>query len=931
MIGSIDKNVNPEPPKIYLCKPNREKIALISEHLNARATFKFNDVHDYSIDIPYKINQFGKIKDNPVIDKIRGRYLLEIDGEHYIIDKFEKRSQDGKNILRVSAKHQIYELRDKDVRGLEGVMDLQQAMDKTLLADTNWTIDYIDPDFLLTNRQFDVTSESLLQFIFNSIKKFRAIIYYSSKNRTISFYREDEFKMDRGLQVNERKYLESINDTVDMETVCTRLRAYGEDGMSIHEHNPTGQNFVENFSYFLYPYEEDSDGNVLKSSFWLSDELCHAIKSYSDHVQSLEGVFKDILSDLMDEYSTLSELNTELFELESDLLIIQDALDLANLNDNYTGDLVEEKNDKLEEIGIVEDQIEDVELEIESLDSQIDDLRESLQVYNHYMDIYDGDEELVKKIIDEKRDFEIYRTFDNSSYFDMEELYEVAQEEIIKYVMPPINIDMSLVNFLNLSEGANDWERIGVGYIMYLSYKDFDLKVKSMITEIEIDYERNNINLRIADMKRLTTDEDYINEMLYRNTSASNKVDANKKWWDAAEEDSSTVRKWLEEGWDANLQQINAGVGSEVTINRRGILIKSPEEEMNYLVARHGILAITNDGGNTFKNAITKDGIVGQRITGQILAGTELTIGNEGGGVEINKDGMFIDKDIFLIGESISEYDLYWDGSDLWIDGNIIVRGGEIRGNLQIGSSTGIRSAQSATTPVIYSGAQSHASMDINESRFQVYLNGTLLAGSNGETPQVAGGFNEDFRGFFVPPQMSSDGGDPFDGVYAVGGPPNSLSARWKFNNGSYLRQDDEEFRVYFAGEGTNFSVLKNGDVRVKGNTIDYIEEEGSNSDGYYQKFSDGTMVVYGEVRVNFNTSDIQSYSFPETFVDDPAISISASQESIIGGSGYNDRLDFFNAITPRGRTTGMHLRSNKPTGTFETYDVGFKATGRWK
>ena len=61
---------------------------------------------------------------------------------------------------------------------------------------------------------------------------------------------------------------------------------------------------------------------------------------------------------------------------------------------------------------------------------------------------------------------------------------------------------------------------------------------------------------------------------------------------------------------------INAGVNESVSINRRGITVSDSSDPQVYCPT-HGALGLTVDGGNTYKQAITPDGIIGERIMGE--------------------------------------------------------------------------------------------------------------------------------------------------------------------------------------------------------------------------------------------------------------------------------------------------------------------------
>ena len=82
--------------------------------------------------------------------------------------------------------------------------------------------------------------------------------------------------------------------------------------MSIQEVNITGQNYIEDFSYYMYPFERDENRNVLKhSAYGMSDDLCHAILDYNELLISKQGEFKGYLDNknLYNKQELLSKMN----------------------------------------------------------------------------------------------------------------------------------------------------------------------------------------------------------------------------------------------------------------------------------------------------------------------------------------------------------------------------------------------------------------------------------------------------------------------------------------------------------------------------------------------------------------------------------------------------------------------------------------------
>lgn len=638
MVGVINKNLKPKDLNIYLCKPTRQRIALLKEAKDINVNFKYNDTHEISFTLPYKVRKNNETIQNEHISLIRGRYLLEIDDDFYVIDKFSKSAESKREIMNVHAYHLPYELRDKDVRAYKDVKTIRQALTDTLLYSTSWKIGYIDGSLETQYRAFDVSQQTLLQFIYEMAEMFNAVLYWDSKNKTVSFYKHENLGVNKGLYISDKRYLKQIMESIDFDTVCTRLKCYGRNSLTFNEISPTGQNYIENFSAFMYPYsetitDEANDTYVVNShSHYMSDGLCHAIIKYNKFVESKKGQFTTLLNQkdtLNLQYSTL---NNELIVLQAEYAQILDNLDIANANNQPTSDILIQKSAKETQISNKQDEMNTVRANLTTNQNSITALMNSLALQNHF----------TQEQILERNNYIIVREYTNNNIITAQDLYDAGMKALDNLIYPPVNITLDIVNFLKVVKCQYDWDKLEIGNIITLSYPNFGIHIEAKILGIQINYETNSINLEIGNYKRLQNDEDYLKQMLYKSHSTSTQVDMNKMWWDETQNNKTAVGELLNNIWDANARQIKAGINESIEIGKRGIIIKDPNDSMNYLVAQHGILAITNDNGNSWKNAITKNGIIGERIIGNIIAGEDLTITTQNGDFLVNQLGVQI-------------------------------------------------------------------------------------------------------------------------------------------------------------------------------------------------------------------------------------------------------------------------------------------------
>jgi len=126
--------------------------------------------------------------------------------------------------------------------------------------------------------------------------------------------------------------MKSLSKESNSNEMVTRLIPRGQDNLSIRTVSSTGSESIDDFSYFLYPFSRDVNRNVISSSYYISDGLCHAILDYNELISSKEGELATLLSERSTLNSNLLTKQNELTNLNMELSQIQDSIDIELSN-----------------------------------------------------------------------------------------------------------------------------------------------------------------------------------------------------------------------------------------------------------------------------------------------------------------------------------------------------------------------------------------------------------------------------------------------------------------------------------------------------------------------------------------------------------------------------------------------------------------------
>src|SRR5690606_725099 len=124
--------------------------------------------------------------------------------------------------------------------------------------------------------------------------------------------------------------------------------------------------------------------------------------------------------------------------------------------------------------------------------------------------------------------------------------------------------------------------------------------------------ETGEASLVIANTKDILNETEELLQLLYNNASATSIIQNSKYKWDKINAVEREVNAIITQEWDANKNKIIAGVNNTIEVGNRGIIIKNPDFPDEVVIMQSGIIALSKDGGETWKTAVKPDGIVAE-------------------------------------------------------------------------------------------------------------------------------------------------------------------------------------------------------------------------------------------------------------------------------------------------------------------------------
>lgn len=188
------------------------------------------------------------------------------------------------------------------------------------------------------------------------------------------------------------------------------------------------------------------------------------------------------------------------------------------------------------------------------------------------------------------------------------EFIEVAENEIYKSAELQHSISTTLKNLLAIDKFKSLVDSFEVGNWLRIQINDEVYKLR--LLEYEISFgDFNDISVEFSDVMKIKNGISDISSVLSQASSMASSYDSVQRQASQGSNANNTVDKWLADGLNSALVQIQNNNSEEVTLTRNGLLGRSYDEITDTYSPKqvrltHNIMAFTDDNWKTVRTAL---------------------------------------------------------------------------------------------------------------------------------------------------------------------------------------------------------------------------------------------------------------------------------------------------------------------------------------
>lgn len=534
---------------ILLHKVNESVIGeLPFEVLNDNSN-SMNEVGSINLTInKYYRGQIGKqLIEYFYYDEIKNERMISLDGYFYVIKDIKE--DDRNNIKTITAYSKEKKLEKITISVEDLGFYLQSAdeesgiysLDEYMYDETGWKFGYIDEsvknndDGTPKMRWQESVDTSWLDYLTKNIStQFTCYVHFDTKQQLVNLYDMATFGENFNLCLSYDNYIRSLEKSTSSSDIVTKLILVGnEDECIVSEATVTGENYIENFSYFIENEE-------------ISKELINALDVYYKIVEVRQVQWKSLRDEKI-------ELNAELTDKKTIEKALIEDMNMLEINikfyegkigtdDDITGTFTELLNQAIEEFNakkelekVTYERIRELELLIEDITNSMTELnilcKKKTATNSNGNLIFNTD------LLDELKKITSSETFADDSFYDAEEIIASGTNKLNILCRPTKTWEISVEDFTSrlINNGfRQQWKGVlGLGDVICLLNPNTNEETFIYLVGYTKGYKDKSLSLTLSNKKESEDVVRYINDFL-KLAKANNKiVIKNRRLWSA--------------------------------------------------------------------------------------------------------------------------------------------------------------------------------------------------------------------------------------------------------------------------------------------------------------------------------------------------------------------------------------------------------------
>ena len=292
-----------ETPKFTLCNPGSvydngvisNVVGILVDHEYEEIVFNFNALSELN----FRVNKVVRTDadDNAhaasLYRAIQNRRLIFVDDiGYFMITNIKDGFDNGAHYKDITAQSIDVEIQQKMIpyiadgtyRFVTDDTETQKGIIETIVEVLPlWKIGHIDDAVAKRYRTFEDVDTSLncLSFLMDNVQDaYECIFVFDAINRVINVYDQAGYVNQTDIHLTKEDVINSIDITENADDLYTAISVMGDENVTIAPINPTGNNVIYNFKYYLD---------------WMSPNLREKVKAW-----------EKAISDVFDEYYNLN-------------------------------------------------------------------------------------------------------------------------------------------------------------------------------------------------------------------------------------------------------------------------------------------------------------------------------------------------------------------------------------------------------------------------------------------------------------------------------------------------------------------------------------------------------------------------------------------------------------------------------------------------